>query len=95
MDAILKLLFQSDLDIPQSKNYKHQCSAVLDDVLQAEKTVKGELSPEHWKLVMDYLEKVRLYHSLEVPFQFERGFLFGAKIMLWVALQKIITSEQL
>ena len=95
MDTILKLLFQSDLDIPQSKAYKRQCSAALDNVLQAEGAVKGELSPEHWKLVANYLEKVRLYHPLDGPFQFERGFLLGAKIMLWVALQKIITSEQL
>lgn len=94
MEPLLDWLYQSDLGISHNEDYEHQCSAALDDVLRAENAVKSELFPAHLTLVTDYAEKIQLYHSLDGPFQFERGFLFGAKILLWIAQQKIQAPDQ-
>ena len=91
MGPLLDWLYQSDIDLSYSKNYKRQRSAALDEVLRAEEAVKKELSPNQLALVMDYMEKVQLYHSLDGPFQFERGFLHGSRLIMEV-LSKIWCS---
>lgn len=94
MDVILDWLFQSSLGVVPSEDYKKKCSAALDDILRAEKDAKAKLPDEQWALVNVYLERIHDLHSLDCQFQFDRGFLLGAKIMLWVAEQEILPPEQ-
>ena len=95
MSIILDSLFNSDLRLTPDRELEEQCTSSLDAILQAEQTAKRELSPDHLALVTNYLENVQHYHSLDGQLQFERGFLFGAKIMLWITSQEILTPEQL
>lgn len=82
MDTILDWLFQCDLDVSPSEKRKQQCSTALNVVLQAEEAVKRELPQDHLSLMTDYLESLWQYHSLEGQLQFERGFLYGCRLMI-------------
>ncbi len=82
MGKILKQLFQCDLSFPQREDLRQQYSASLDDILRGEESVKRELSPAHWSLVIKHLEKIQKHHDLDVQLQFERGFICGFQLLV-------------
>ena len=82
MDSILDWLYQCDWDVSLSESRKQQRSAALDAVLQAEEVIKKKLPQDLSPLMTDYLEDLWQYHSLEGQLQFERGLLYGCRLMI-------------
>lgn len=82
MDEILTALFHCDYSFDHSPEIAKQYSEALDELEQAERMVKKELTPENRALVMAYQEKVQQFQMVDCQIEFERGFLMGARLIL-------------
>lgn len=82
MDEILAALFHCDYSFDRSRKTAEQYSTALDELEQAERAVKIELTPEDRTLVAAYQEKVQQFQTVDCQIEFERGFLMGAQLIL-------------
>ena len=85
----MEALFHCDLPYSQSQDFEKRYSVALENVTQAERSIRKELPAEYQVLVEDYLKKAQRYQMLDCQFEFERGFMMGSQIMLTVLLRKV------
>ena len=86
MDEILAALFHCDYSFDHSRETAEQYSEALDELEEAERAIKKELSPESRALVTAYQEKVQQFQMADCQVEFERGFLMGARLVLGVVM---------
>ena len=86
MDEILAALFHCDYSFDHSRETAEQYSEALDELEEAERAIKKELSPENRALVTAYQQKVQQFQTADCQVEFERGFLMGARLVLGVVM---------
>ena len=89
MGEIMEALFHCDLPSSQSQDFEKRYSVALENMTQAERSIRKELPAEYQVLVEDYLKKAQEYQMLDCQLEFERGFMMGSQIMLAVLLRKV------
>jgi len=94
VDEILAALFHCDYSFDHSRETAERYSEALDEMEEAERAIKKELSPESRALVTAYQEKVQQFQMADCQVEFERGFLMGARLILGLMTRRAARPKQ-